>query len=76
MTLFLDQRLGSGAFGVVLKGSYKGEICAVKVLLHVALEMQAGIPADKNEKANNVIERESDFLKSLQHPNIVNRYAP
>ena len=71
MTVFLDQRLGKGAFGAVFKGSYRGEICAVKVLLHDAMEMQASIPIGKNEEASNAIDRESDFLKSFQHPNVV-----
>ena len=71
MTVFLDERLGKGAFGAVFKGSYKGEICAVKVLLHDAMEMQASIPIGKNEEASNAIDRESDFLKSFQHPNVV-----
>ena len=71
MTVFLDKPLGKGAFGAVFKGSYKGEICAVKVLLHDAMEMQASIPIAKDEEASNAIDRESDFLKSFQHPNIV-----
>ncbi|XP_064407255.1 uncharacterized protein LOC135352068 isoform X5 [Halichondria panicea] len=71
LTVFLDERLGKGAFGAVFKGSYKGEICAVKVLLHDAMEMQASISVGKNEEASNAIDRESDFLKSFQHPNVV-----
>ncbi|XP_064407556.1 probable serine/threonine-protein kinase roco6 isoform X5 [Halichondria panicea] len=71
LTVFLDERLGKGAFGAVFKGSYKGEICAVKVLLHDAMEMQASIPVGKNEEASVAIDRESDFLKSFQHPNVV-----
>ncbi len=71
MTVFSDERLGKGAFGAVFKGSYKGEICAVKVLLHDAMEMQASIPVGKNEEASDAIDRESDFLKSFQHPNVV-----
>ncbi len=71
MVIFLDQRLGKGAFGAVFKGSYRDEICAVKVLLHDAMEMQASIPLGKNEDASNAIDRESDFLKSFQHPNVV-----
>ncbi|XP_064407242.1 uncharacterized protein LOC135352063 isoform X3 [Halichondria panicea] len=31
----------------------------------------ASIPVCKNEKASNAIDRESDFLKSFQHPNVV-----
>ena len=71
MTVFLDELLGKGAFGAVFKGSYRGEICAVKVLLHDAMEMQASIPIGKNEQASDAIDRESDFLKSFQHPNVV-----
>ena len=71
MTVFLDEPLGKGAFGAVFKGSYRDEICAVKVLLHDAMEMQASIPIGKNEEASNAIDRESDFLKSFQHPNVV-----
>ncbi len=71
MTVFLDELLGKGAFGAVFKGSYKGEICAVKVLLHDAMEMQASIPLSKNKDASDAIDRESDFLKSFQHPNVV-----
>ena len=48
-----------------------GEICAVKVLLHDTMEMQASIPVGKNEEASNTIDCESDFLKSFQHPNVV-----
>ncbi len=55
MTVFLDELLGKGAFGAVFKGSYKGEYCAVKVLLHDAMEMQASIPVGKNEEAGNAL---------------------
>ncbi len=71
LIVFLDELLGKGAFGAVFKGSYKGEMCAVKVLLHDAVEMQASISIGKNEEASNAIDRESDFLKSFQHPNVV-----
>ncbi len=33
--------------------------------------MQTSIPLGKNEDASNAIDRESDFLKSFQHPNVV-----
>ncbi len=35
------------------------------------MEMQTNIPATKNEDASNAIDRESDFLESFQHPNVV-----
>ena len=71
MTVFFDQRLGKGAFGAVFKGSYKSEICAVKVLLHDAMEMQANIPVGKSEEAIKAFDRECEYLESLQHPNVV-----
>ncbi len=72
MTVFLNQPLGKGAFGVVFKGSYRDEICAVKILIFDALEMQTNMPIGKSEEASKVsIDSECDFLKSLQHPNVV-----
>ncbi|XP_064389606.1 uncharacterized protein LOC135337594 isoform X3 [Halichondria panicea] len=71
LTVFLDGPLGKGAFGAVFKGRYRGDPCAVKVLLHDAMEMQASIPVGKNEDASNAIDCESDFLKSFKHPNVV-----
>ena len=71
LTIFLDEPLGSGAFGVVFKGSYRGDPCAIKLLHQVAMEMQTNLPATKIEEANNAIDRERDFLKSFQHPNVV-----
>ena len=71
MTVFVDQGLGSGAFGVVFKGSYKGEICAAKILLHDAMEMQINVPMGKSEEASKAFDRECDFLELLQHPNVV-----
>ncbi len=71
MTVFVDQGLGSGAFGAVFKGSYKGEICAAKILLHDAMEMQINVPMGKSEEASKAFDRECDFLELLQHPNVV-----
>ncbi len=71
MTVFLDERLGKGAFGAVFKGSYKGEICAVKVLIYEAIEMQTNMPMGKSEDASDAFDRECVFLESLQHPNVV-----
>ena len=71
MTVFLDQRLGKGAFGVVFKSSYRGDICAVKILVHDVVEIQTNIPMGKSEEAIKAFDRECHFLESLQHPNIV-----
>ncbi len=71
MTVFLDEQLGRGAFGVVFKGSYKGKICAVKVLVYEAVEMQTNMPMGKSEEASKVLDRECEYLESLQHPNVV-----
>ena len=75
MTIFLDQRLGRGAFGVVFKAGYRDETCAVKMLLHDATEMQTNIPMGKSEESSKAFDHECDFLESLQHPNIVQYLA-
>ncbi len=72
LTVFLDQRLGKGAFGIVFKGSYEGEICAVKVLIYEAMEMLTDMPMGKNEESTSkAFDRECKYLESLQHPNVV-----
>ncbi|XP_064407251.1 uncharacterized protein LOC135352068 isoform X3 [Halichondria panicea] len=71
LTVFLDELLGKGAFGAVFKGSYRGKICAVKLLIYEAVEIQTGFPTGKSEEASKAFDRECEFLQSLQHPNVV-----
>ena len=72
LTIFTNENLGSGAFGVVFKGSYENRPCAVKVLHQVAMQIQMNIPAGPgNARTIEAFDRECGFLKSFQHPNIV-----
>ena len=72
LTIFTNENLGSGAFGVVFKGSYKNRPCAVKVLHQVAMQIQMNIPAGwGNVETIKAFDHECQFLESLQHPNIV-----
>ena len=72
LIIFSNERIGSGAFGVVFKGSYEDRLCAVKVLHQVAMEIQTDLPAgQENETANTAFTRECEFLKSFQHPSVV-----
>ena len=76
LTIFMDQKIGTGAFGVVFKGSYDNNPCAVKVLLHTALEMQTPLSIGQgNETASEAFDRECAFLETLQHPNIVHHLS-
>ncbi len=69
--MYVNQQLGKGAFGVVFKGTYRSEICAVKILLHEAILMQANIPLSKSEKASKAFDNEYEILKSLHHQHVV-----
>ena len=71
LILFINKRLGHGAFAAVFKGNYKGVLCAVKVPLYEAIEMQVGIPMGKNEEVSKAFDHECELLNTLQHPNIV-----
>ena len=70
--IFTNESLGSGAFGVVFKGSYKDSVCAVKVLHQVALQMRTNLPSGEgNAKTIEAFDHECELLKSFRHPNIV-----
>ena len=71
LIIFTNEKIGAGAFGVVFKGSYKTRECAVKVLHEVAMQMQTNLPACQEGKNTADFDRECEFLKSFQHPNIV-----
>ncbi len=68
----MNQNIGNGAFGVVFKGQYKTQPCAVKILHHFAIELNTFLPAGKGmKKINELFQRECDLLESFHHPNIV-----
>ena len=72
LIIFSNESIGTGAFGVVFKGSYRGNPCAVKVLHQVALLIQTNlIPGQGDEAATAAFDRECEFIQSFQHPNIV-----
>ena len=77
LTITKNRKLGSGAFGVVFKGSYRQSPCAVKVLHHLATEILTDLPAtgDGQEESMKAFNRECDFLKSFKHPNVVRHLA-
>ena len=57
---------------MVFKGSYRSRPCAVKVLHHVAMQIQLNLLSDQgNVETIAAFNRECEFLRSLQHPNIV-----
>ena len=60
----LDDELGKGAWGVVTKAQFRGEIVAAK-RLHKALS--EGNP----EFLHKAIGRELDYVSKLRHPNLV-----
>ncbi len=44
LVLFTDQNIGGGAYGVVFRGEFIGQPCAVKVLHAIASELQTQLP--------------------------------
>ena len=73
LTIFRDKIIGFGGFGEVFKGSFRSRTCAVKVLHQTALQIQTNLPTSSagNKDTIAMFDRECEFLKSFQHPNIV-----
>ena len=74
MTLFKGKCLGRGAFGVVYKGQYLKQTCAIKILHSLDLQLSIeGLSAGDvdQEEAQRAFERECKALQEFQHPNIV-----
>eukprot|EP00727_Mastigamoeba_balamuthi_P008718 m51a1_g4469 putative serine threonine kinase (712) ;mRNA; f:233437-239200 len=57
--IMMGEKIGSGAFGEVRKGVWRGRVVAVKTL------------HQQKEKAQHMFAREADLLCKLRHPNIV-----
>ena len=72
LVIYTNETLGNGAFGAVFKGSYKSMPCAIKVLHVTATQMLTKLPVEQgSETAVKAFDRECDFMKSFQHPNVV-----
>ncbi len=75
----LKENIGNGAFGSVFRATYKGFPCAVKLLTHHAQQMATGgtfkAAARIQISALESFNRECDFLKRLEHRNIVQHIA-
>ena len=73
LILFKKKVIGSGAFGVVFKGEFNKQPCAIKVLRALADEIQLSYPVSKCAQEDSVsrFQKECEYLESFKHPNIV-----
>ena len=71
--LFKTNPIGSGAFGVVFRGEFNKQPCAIKVLRALADEIQTSLPLSKSAQKDSVtrFHTECQYLESFVHPNIV-----
>ena len=74
--VYVNEEVGSGAFGMVFKGMYKNEVCAIKMLHHVATPLKINFPVGQGqENAIRAFGYESMVLESFQHPNVLQHLA-
>ncbi len=72
ISILTKEEIGTGAFGVVFKGIYKGNKCAVKVLNHLARWFKTKLPAGPGqERAVSAFDHECMVLESFEHPNVL-----
>ncbi|XP_064385040.1 probable serine/threonine-protein kinase kinY isoform X1 [Halichondria panicea] len=74
--VYVNEEVGSGTFGMVFKGMYKNEACAIKMLHHVATPLKINFPVGQGQQnAIRAFDHESMVLESFQHPNVLQHLA-
>ena len=75
--LFKKNPIGSGAFGVVFRGEFNKQPCAIKVLRALADEIQTSYPLSEHAKEVSVarFHEECKYLESFKHRNVVHHLA-
>lgn len=77
LTIYKEEKLGSGMFGYVFRGQLQDRQCAVKVLHEVGTELTLNLSTTTGkcgkvqEQRLKSFERERECLLGLKHPNIV-----
>ncbi|GIL42731.1 hypothetical protein Vafri_664 [Volvox africanus] len=72
----LGKLIGRGCAGRVYKGTFRGEVVAVKVITHCEAEAGSGRnPQPLTEEVVKNLEKEAALAYVLKHPNIVATYA-
>lgn len=69
--------IGRGAFGIVFRGKYKEEPCAIKVLRDVGDEVQLSLPLAAHTETHfkKRFKSECEYLEKLKNDNVVRHLA-
>ena len=73
LVLFKNNPIGRGAFGIVFRGEFNKQPCAIKVLRALADEIQLSYPVAQYTMKGSFtrFKDECKYLESFDHPNIV-----
>lgn len=77
LILYPKEIIGRGAFGIVFRGKYKDQTCAVKVLRDVGDEVQLSLPIASQTEVHfmKAFKSECELLERLSNDNIVRHLA-